>query len=168
MGSSVSVSKDYLTFSAAHFLTIAGHKCESLHGHNYIVTVVVGGPIDPATGFVVDFAILKRILRPIIDTLDHRVLVPTRNTKVAIRTESGSTVIDYRGERRFVFPTAHVSLVPVTDTTAELLAEYLAAAVVEGLAAEDCKTAGTVLVDVEESPGQSGRFESVLNQETIK
>ena len=47
---SVSVSKDYLTFSAAHFLTIPNHKCESLHGHNYVVTVVVEGPVDRATG----------------------------------------------------------------------------------------------------------------------
>jgi 6-pyruvoyltetrahydropterin/6-carboxytetrahydropterin synthase len=160
MGSSVSVSKDYLTFSAAHFLTIPGHKCESLHGHNYVVTVVVGGPIDLATGFVVDFAVVKRIVRPVIETLDHRVLVPTKNPAVAISTSGDLTSIDYRGARRFVFPTAHVSLVPVTDTTAEILAEYLAAAVIKGLQVAGCRAASSVLVDVEESPGQSGRFET--------
>jgi 6-pyruvoyltetrahydropterin/6-carboxytetrahydropterin synthase len=162
MASSVSVSKDYLTFSAAHFLTIPGHKCESLHGHNYVVTVVVGGPIDRVTGFVVDFAIVKRIVRPLIEPLDHRVLVPTRNPAVTIDTEPDLTTIGYRGARRFVFPTAHVSLVPVTDTTAEILAEYLAAAVIRGLQSEGCRTATSVLVEVEESPGQSGRFEMVI------
>ena len=158
MVSSVSVSKDYLTFSAAHFLTIAGHKCEALHGHNYVVTVVVEGGIDRDSGFVVDFAVLKRILRPVIDRLDHRVLVPLRNDKVAIRTDGDATVINYRGLRRFVFPTEHVALVPVTDTTAELLAQFLAAAMIDGLAEEGCRTATSVLVEVEESPGQCGRY----------
>jgi 6-pyruvoyltetrahydropterin/6-carboxytetrahydropterin synthase len=162
MGSSVSVSKDYLTFSAAHFLTIAGHKCESLHGHNYVVSVVVHGPVDPETGFVVDFAVLKRILRPVIDRLDHRVLVPSANPKVVALVEGDATVINYRGARRFEFPTAHVAMVPVTDTTAELLAAFLAAAMVDGLRAEGCHTATSVLVDVEESPGQSGRHQLVI------
>ncbi len=158
MVSSVSVSKDYLTFSAAHFLTIPGHKCESLHGHNYVITVVVEGGIDPDTGFVVDFAILKRILRPAIDRLDHKVLVPPANDRVVIHTEGDATIIDYRGRRRFQFPTEHVALVAVTDTTAELLARHLATAVVDGLAAEGCRTITSVLVEVEESPGQSGRY----------
>jgi 6-pyruvoyltetrahydropterin/6-carboxytetrahydropterin synthase len=155
---SVSVSKDYLTFSAAHFLTIPGHKCESLHGHNYVVTVVVEGEVDRSTGFVVDFALVKRIIRPVIDQIDHRVLVPGANPEITTRVEGDHTVVDYRGNRRFVFPTSHVAMVPVSDTTAELLAEHLARAAVAGLAREGISGLGLVLVDVEESPGQSGRF----------
>lgn len=162
MVSSVSVSKDYLTFSAAHFLTIAGHKCEALHGHNYVVTVVVEGGIDRDSGFVIDFAVLKRILRPAIDRLDHRVLVPTQNDKVTIAADGDGTVIEYRGRRRFVFPTEHVAFVPVTDTTAELLAQYLVATVIDGLVAEGCRMATSVLVEVEESPGQSGRYQRTV------
>jgi len=162
---SVSVSKDYLTFSAAHFLTIPDHKCESLHGHNYVVTVIAEGDVDRRTGFVVDFATVKKVLRPVIERIDHRVLVPTDNPVVSFRTEGELTAIDYRDRRRFVFPTAHVALVPVSDTTAELLAEYLAREVVDGLA-----RAGAVLrsvtVDVEESPGQSGRFHLQLGPRT--
>ena len=54
----VSVSKESLGFSAAHFLTLRGHMCERLHGHNYRLSVTVEGTVDPATGFVVDFAVL--------------------------------------------------------------------------------------------------------------
>ena len=158
MVSSVSVSKDYLTFCAAHFLTIAGHKCESLHGHNYVVSVTVHGPIDPDTGFVVDFAVLKRILRPVIDRMDHRVMVPRLNPKVVTSIEGTATVVEYRGERRFVFPTSHVALVEVTDTTAELLAALLSGEVVRGLEAEGRRPT-SVVVEVEESPGQSGRHQ---------
>lgn len=154
----VSVSKDYLTFSAAHFLTIPGHKCEALHGHNYVVTVVVEGTVDGATGFVVDFAVVKDILRPVIATIDHRVLVPTLNPAVTTNTEADATVVSYRGARRFVFPTAHVALVAVRDTTAELLAAHLTHAVAGGLERAGHGTVRRVEVDVEESPGQSGRY----------
>ena len=155
---SVSVSKDYLTFSAAHFLTIPDHRCESLHGHNYVVTVIVEGPVDRSTGFVVDFAAVKKVLRPVIERIDHKVLVPAINQTVKILIEGDATVVEYRGARRFQFPTAHVAVVPVSDTTAELLAEYLAVAVRDGLVAAGVGGIESVLVDVEESPGQSGRY----------
>ena len=37
----VSVTKDYLVFASAHFITFAGHRCEGLHGHNYRVGVTI-------------------------------------------------------------------------------------------------------------------------------
>ena len=42
----VTVTKDYLAFAAAHFITFAGHRCESLHGHIYRVGVTREGDID--------------------------------------------------------------------------------------------------------------------------
>src|SRR6266545_314104 len=81
----VSVCKEYLSFSSAHFITLAGHQCESLHGHNYRVGVTVEGDLDPECAFVVDFAVLKRIVRPHVQAMDHRVLLPTANSKLALR-----------------------------------------------------------------------------------
>src|SRR5437867_6713500 len=122
----VTVSKDYLNFAAAHFITLQGHKCEALHGHNYQVAVMVEGDVDPECAFVVDFAVLKRILRPYVDAMDHRVLLPTRNPKLSLREECDRTVVEYGGAVRFFFPTSNVCALPVTNTTAEMLAEYLA------------------------------------------
>jgi 6-pyruvoyltetrahydropterin/6-carboxytetrahydropterin synthase len=160
----VSVAKDYLTFSAAHFITIPDHKCESLHGHNYVVNVSVDGTVDPTTGFVVDFAVVKRILGPALAALDHRVLVPSRNDRVRTRADGDSTEVDYRGPGRFRFPSSNVALVPVTDTTAELLAELLAGVVVEGLRREGIAGARWVTVEVEESPGQIGAFSAPVDE----
>ena len=154
----VSVSKDYLSFSAAHFLTIPGHKCERLHGHNYAVSVAVDGPVDAATGFVVDFAVLKRVLQPEIDALDHRVLVPGTNPGVTIGRDADRVTIRYRGRARFVFPADDVAVVAVRDTTAELLAEMLAGKVRTGLEREGIAGIRRVMVGVEESPGQVGSF----------
>jgi hypothetical protein len=59
----VSVTKDYLVFSSAHFITFAGHRCEGLHGHNYRARVTVEGAVRDDTWFVFDFVELKRIMK---------------------------------------------------------------------------------------------------------
>ena len=64
------------TVEAAHRLphVPAGHKCARLHGHSFRIEVHVGGPVDPATGWVMDFADLKRAFAPTFERLDHHYL----------------------------------------------------------------------------------------------
>lgn len=61
------------TFEAAHRLpnVATGHKCARLHGHSYRVEVHVSGDVDPATGWLMDFAEIKVAFKPIQDQLDH-------------------------------------------------------------------------------------------------
>lgn len=61
------------TFEAAHLLpnVPAGHKCGRLHGHSFRVEVHVNGPLDPQLGWVVDFADIKAVVKPVIARLDH-------------------------------------------------------------------------------------------------
>jgi 6-pyruvoyltetrahydropterin/6-carboxytetrahydropterin synthase len=48
-------------------------KCANLHGHNYVLEVVVAGEIDRATGYVVDLKELSDVIcRRIIEDVDHR------------------------------------------------------------------------------------------------
>ena len=152
---SVTVSKEYLSFSAAHFITLAGHQCESLHGHNYRAGITVEGQVDPECAFVVDFAVLKRILRPYVQAMDHRVLLPTSNPKLILKESGDRMVVDYLGAERFVFPRSNVSLLPISNTTAEMLAEYLALRVRDDLRAEGLTLLTALEVEVEESRGQS-------------
>ena len=47
-------------------------KCANVHGHNYVLEVVVTGEIDPATGYVFDLKELADLIqRRIIDDVDH-------------------------------------------------------------------------------------------------
>jgi 6-pyruvoyltetrahydropterin/6-carboxytetrahydropterin synthase len=68
----------YKTFhlEAAHRLPNVpeGHKCARLHGHSFQVSVHVSGPVQPKTGWIMDFADLKTAFAPIADALDHRYL----------------------------------------------------------------------------------------------
>jgi len=61
------------TFEAAHRLPHVphGHKCARLHGHSYRVTVHVEGPVEPDTGWVMDFGDLKTAFEPVRKQLDH-------------------------------------------------------------------------------------------------
>src|SRR6266540_5667583 len=87
----VSVTKDYLVFASAHFITFAGHRCEGLHGHNYRAQVTVEGALNTESWFVFDFVELKRLMRRLCDEIDHLVLLPTESTRVTV-TEEGETV----------------------------------------------------------------------------
>ena len=71
------------TFNAAHVLRDPGlsdaenervfGKCANLHGHNYVLEVVVGGEVDPATGYVLDLKHLSEVMAErVIDDVDHR------------------------------------------------------------------------------------------------
>lgn len=51
-----------------------GHKCAHLHGHSFRVEIHVSGPVDPHTGWVMDFAEIKAAFKPLYERLDHHYL----------------------------------------------------------------------------------------------
>jgi len=64
-------------FEAAHFLPNVpdGHKCKRMHGHSFRFTVVLKGRLDPEKGWIMDFADLGAVVKPIIEKyLDHYLL----------------------------------------------------------------------------------------------
>src|ERR1700730_10221536 len=122
----VSVTKDYLVFASAHFITFAGHRCEGLHGHNYRARVTLDGVLDQASWFVFDFVALKHLMRRLCDEIDHKVLLPLENPKITIGEEGESVTVAYGGKPRYVFPRVDCALLPVPNTTVEMLAELLA------------------------------------------
>lgn len=63
-------------FEAAHFLpnVPSNHKCRRMHGHSFRGELAVRGPVDPHSGWLLDFADLKRSIDPIVNRLDHYLL----------------------------------------------------------------------------------------------
>jgi len=61
---------------AAHYLpnVPADHKCRRMHGHSFRIEVHVSGPVGNDSGWVMDFADLKRAFQPLFDQLDHHCL----------------------------------------------------------------------------------------------
>lgn len=61
-------------FSSGHYLRNYHGKCENPHGHNYRVLVtLIGEELDKA-GLLLDFKVLKQILRPTVEFLDHQMI----------------------------------------------------------------------------------------------
>ena len=67
---SIKIQKDYLKFSAAHFLIFPDGSAERLHGHNYKVFVELHTPLDEH-GLVVNFKEIKPLIRSLVDELDE-------------------------------------------------------------------------------------------------
>lgn len=156
----VTVTKEDLVFAAAHFITFAGHRCETLHGHNYRTGVIIEGGIDPESWFVLDFAALKRLMRRLTDELDHRVLLPRDNPKLAISEANGSVHVSFDGAPRYVFPARDCVILPIPNTTVEMLAQYLTGRVRAELGAVGVTA---IEVEVEENFGQSASYRETLD-----
>ena len=62
------------TFEAAHHLPQVpdGHRCRNVHGHSYRVELTLAGPVNPTTGFVVDFFDVEAAFGPLLKALDHQ------------------------------------------------------------------------------------------------
>ena len=158
----VQVSKDYLVFASAHFITFRGHQCESLHGHNYRVGVAVEGTVDAECLFVLDFSVLKQITRRLVDEVDHKVLLPTLNPKLSFRDEGDRIAVDYFGEPTYVFPRRDCALLPIQNSTAEMLAQYLGTRVRDELALGGYTHLTRLEFEVEENYGQSAVYRESL------
>ena len=154
----VSVSKDYLVFASAHFITFAGHRCEGLHGHNYRARVTLEGALDEESWFVFDFVILKRIMRRLCDEIDHKVLLPLDNSKVQVAEEGESVTVAYEGTPRYVFPRKDCALLPVPNTTVEMLAELLTGRLRAELDTMGARGLTAIEMEVEENVGQSAVY----------
>ena len=61
-------------FSSGHYLREYYGKCENPHGHNYRVLVTLSGEELEPNGLLLDFKLLKQVLKPTVEYLDHRMI----------------------------------------------------------------------------------------------
>jgi 6-pyruvoyltetrahydropterin/6-carboxytetrahydropterin synthase len=148
----VRIAKAEHVFSAAHFITF-DRGCERLHGHNYRVSAEVDGQLD-ANHLVIDFLLVREKLREIVTELDHYVLLPTSHPQIRVE-DSGREVTATFEDRRWVFPTGDCRLLPVANTTAELLARYIGQRLLSDLGPAAAKIS-RLQIELDECDGQIG------------
>lgn len=159
----VSVTKDYLVFASAHFITFAGHRCEGLHGHNYRASVTIEGALNQDSWFVFDFVELKRIMRRLCDEIDHLVLLPTRSDRISVVEEGDVVRVGVDGKPRYVFPRKDCALLPIPNTTVEMLAQMLTERLQAALSTEGAQGLTAIEMEVEENFGQSAVYRLTLS-----
>jgi 6-pyruvoyltetrahydropterin/6-carboxytetrahydropterin synthase len=158
----VSVTKDYLVFSSAHFITFAGHHCEGLHGHNYRASVVIEGALNQEAWFVFDFVELKRIMKRLCDEIDHLVLLPLESDRVKVSEDGDVVNVSVDGKPRYVFPRRDCALLPIPNTTVEMLARLLTERLLAELEKSGAAGLTAVEMEVEENFGQSAVYRLTL------
>ena len=150
----VRLIKEELIFSAAHFITFNGNICERLHGHNYRVFAEVYGPLDE-NQYVIDFIALRDTLKEITTELDHHMLLPTEHSQIQVTAGEDEVEVTFE-DRRWVFPRGDCSLLPVANTTAELLARYLGNELLTRLEKRTGTRPQRLVIGVDENEGQWG------------
>jgi 6-pyruvoyltetrahydropterin/6-carboxytetrahydropterin synthase len=153
----VRVTKDYLIFSAGHFITFNGTECERLHGHNYRTAVEVEGPLDE-NHYVFDFIALTKEARAIVGELDHHMLLATRNPLISVEELDRNVRVRFR-DREWSFPREDCVLLPIENTTAELLAKWIARRLADVLRTAYRYVPEVMRVEVEENVGQWAVYE---------
>lgn len=158
-GYAIRLSKEAFTFCAAHFITYAGNICEPLHGHNYGVSIEVTGPLDE-NAYVLDFIAARDAVIAITRELDHKMLLPTKHSAIRVEEAVGplggaETVVTFES-RRWVFPREECILLPIANTTAELLARWIGQRLLEILGERGETVPECLTVAVDECEGQVG------------
>jgi 6-pyruvoyltetrahydropterin/6-carboxytetrahydropterin synthase len=120
------LSKENLKFSAAHFLIFDAHSAERLHGHNYQVQIDFFWRTfpDASLGFCVDFKALKDLVYQELDKWDERVLLPHKCPDMKFEEKGNTLQVNFR-DRFYAFPKNEVILLPIVNTSVELLSEIL-------------------------------------------
>jgi 6-pyruvoyltetrahydropterin/6-carboxytetrahydropterin synthase len=152
----IRIADEGLVFSAGHFITLGDGHCERLHGHTYRASAEISGPLDD-NRCVVDFAAARAAIGNILAELDHRMLLPEGHSAIRV-LQRGHEVEAAFGDRRWVFPADDCLVLPVANTTTELLAEYIGRRLLAALGAVLGKP-GKVRIEIGEGTGASAACE---------
>jgi dihydroneopterin triphosphate aldolase (PTPS-III) / 6-pyruvoyltetrahydropterin synthase len=154
----VHVAKENLKFSAAHFIAYPGFR-EPLHGHNYQVGIRIKGGLS-SSGYVLDFGLVKKLAKEIVDRLDERTLVPERSDCLLIEPMGERVRIRYESDE-FVLPRKDLCLLPIVHSSAEELARFIWEQLHAALEANRALGGISSLeISVAEGPGQAAIYES--------
>lgn len=154
----LALEKEDFKFSAAHFTLFPGGRAELLHGHNYRVRVeIAGGELEPE-GLLVDIESFKKALRQTCARLDSRTLLPGESPRLQWSRRDGA--IEVRcGERSYRFPEEDTLVLPLANTSMELLSRMLWLELARHLAGSRVEW---MSLAVEETSGQRCWYEGSL------
>lgn len=144
-------------FSSCHFIPMH-EKCSRLHGHSYIVRMRLDGEMDE-NGMVMDFVILKKKLRAMIDEMDHKILLPANSTIVKI-TKKDNSIEVVSCNKTYVFPAEDVMMLNVATTTAEEMSKMMTERISSEI--DFPKTVRSISIGLDEERGQTAWYTKVL------
>jgi len=141
-----------IRFSSAHIIP-EYNKCGRLHGHTYAIHAkIYGKPSE--NGIIVDFRLIKNILKSISETLDHRMLIPSESPIVKVLDDRVEIV---NGGKIYIFPKGDCAILPIKSTSAENIAAYILDEVIKRIKDENLNNVEEIEIGVDEGFGQGAR-----------
>ncbi len=153
----VRVTKDFLIFSAGHFITLEWGICERIHGHNWRVAIEVEGPLNEHE-YVFDFIALLDLGRALCGRLDHRMLLADGTGLIRLRDDGPNWRAEF-DTRFWSFPKEECVVLPVPNTTTERIAAWFADQLIGSIQGRGLPAPPVLRVEVEENAGQSAMVE---------
>ncbi len=155
---SIDLAKENFKFSAAHFLIFPDGSAERLHGHNYRVFVEIEAALGHH-GLVIDFKMIKPVVREICDGLDEHWIVPGEHPVLRWNARPDGTIeVRYR-DRLYTAPREDVLVLPINNTSSENLACWFGRELLERMRQRFPELRVTSLrLAVEETSGQRGVY----------
>jgi 6-pyruvoyltetrahydropterin/6-carboxytetrahydropterin synthase len=151
--------KSNIRFSSAHIIP-EYEKCGRLHGHTYAVHIKISGEPDKK-GIIIDFSILKNILREIINDLDHKVLIPEKSKTIEIIKEKKNVTISSI-ENNYILPISDCVFLPISSTSAENLASYILNNILKKVNLPN--NIDGIEIGVDEGYGQGARISKIFKE----
>lgn len=161
MSYSLFLKKENFKFSSAHFTIFDASTSEALHGHNYRVGILLKSTKDTLENeMVCDFNKIKKLVKAICDSLDEKVLVPTKSRFLKIQKAEhfkNHTHVVYNS-KNYVFPNDDVFMLTAENITSEALAHHISLELAPHLKGLFSR----FTVSIEETRGQSASFSMSL------
>ena len=142
----------HIRFSAAHVIP-EYEKCGRLHGHTYAVHAIIAG-IPDESGIIIDFSYLKSTLSKIVNELDHKIIIPSKNKVLSFSKEDTSISLSFRG-KTYVFPLEDCILLPIPSSSAENLSLYILRCFIKEIGPPS--NISSIEIGVDEGYGQGAR-----------
>ncbi|CRG93857.1 6-pyruvoyltetrahydropterin synthase, putative [Plasmodium gallinaceum] len=152
--SEVLVESPSFSFNCAHFIAYKGFK-EKLHGHNYKVSLKMKGSIQN-DGYVIDFSILKDVIKKICKELDHRFILPIYSDVLKIEKVNNNIKITCEDNSEYSFPESDCVEIPIKHSSSEEIGNYIIERVIEEIDLSFLKSRKINYIEmcVSESPTQ--------------
>lgn len=160
----VRVHPGELHFNAAHFITF-NQCCENIHGHNFHLALEARGE-NTDDAFVIDFIQLNKLAANICHELHDGVLIPTQSEELTL-TERDGELLEIRSyDKCFILSRSSCILLPIPNTTAEMLALHISNRLIETLRAQQgLGHLQTLEVAVEEADQQWGVYQADIRHD---
>jgi 3-oxoacyl-[acyl-carrier protein] reductase len=146
----INISKEDMKFSAGHFTIFSETHRESLHGHNFKVSMNITGEVD-SNGMINNYQIFKTKLRNICKEFDEKFLLPKFSKFLQIQELNDEVLIKFRNEE-MKFPKNDTMILPLTNITGEELSFLIANQMKEELKNENISK---INISVSSGDGQS-------------